>query len=223
MSEFKNLSDEDVLRIERGIVYSFPARGDDGVVVCIGKYGDLSNQVRARCGLGQDAASEMASAFKDSQNRMAFWFSQRVDDILSGKEVYGSNDWKIAGGKPVMPPYIAPLAGGGYIVDEAEQGFQAFMRKTGYSNLPEPEIQELRAAYRHGQSGCALAPWVSLPQADDDGNIYGLPERLFTETKGMGTAFHDHVKYLAAQANVKGEQNLLEGRIASCAKQLGLI
>jgi len=104
-----------------------------------------------------------------------------------------------------------------------EQGFQKFLLRNGYANLSVEEAEELRAAYQHGASGHAIAPCVPLPAPDVSGNIYGLPQALFTEPKGLRSAFQDHAKYLAAQAQAKGEMNLLEGRIFEKAQQLGLV
>jgi hypothetical protein len=111
MSEFKNLSDEDVLRIERGIVYSFPARDGTGLIICVGTYGDLSNQVRVK------GRATMGEFLLMATNRLTYWFCHRIDGILSGEEVAGSADWTIVDGKPVAPPYIQAIPGTASYID----------------------------------------------------------------------------------------------------------
>jgi hypothetical protein len=104
MSEFKNLSDKDVLRIERGIVYSVPARTEDGVVSVFGNYGDMGNQVRFRGGHLTGEFVEIAA------NRLNHWFCERIDKVLEGEEFLGSKEWKIVDGIPVAPPHPTPEA-----------------------------------------------------------------------------------------------------------------
>lgn len=158
MNQFKNLSDEDVLRIERGIVYSFPARDGTGLIVCVGTYGDLSNQVRVK------GKTTMAEFLPMATDRLTYWFCHRINGILEGEEISEYASWKIVDGMPVAPPYITPLASGGYVVDElakaqfykaqgartVDEDFQHFLSYTGYSSLSDEEKARLRVAYVHG-------------------------------------------------------------------------
>lgn len=97
MTVFKNLSDEDVLRIERGIAYSVPSRTEGGVVAVLGSYGDMSQKVRFP---GGELTGEF---FAMATDRLKVWFCTRIDMILAGDEFLGSKDWAIVGGKPVSP------------------------------------------------------------------------------------------------------------------------
>lgn len=119
MNDFKNLSDEDVLRIERGIVYSFPARDGTGLIVCVGTYGDLSNQVRVK------GNATMAEFLPMATDRLTYWFCHRIDGILSGEEVVGSTGWTIVDGKPVAPPSMAPIPGTASYVENRSNEYPA--------------------------------------------------------------------------------------------------
>ena len=116
MSKFKNLRDEDVLRIRRGIAYSLPARAVDGAVCCVGNYGDMVNQVRFANG------DLSAGLFDVATDRLEHWFCLTIDSILEGEEFLGSSDWKIVEGKPVAPHPITTAIGNiGYVDTRAAQ------------------------------------------------------------------------------------------------------
>ena len=121
MSDFKNLSDEDVRRIERGIVYSFPARDGTGLIICVGTYGDLTNQVRIK-----DCAS-IVDFLPMATDRLTYWFCNRIDGILSGEEVAGSTGWSVIDGKPVSPPAIASIPGTASYIESRPNQYPAGM------------------------------------------------------------------------------------------------
>ena len=96
MSGFKRLTAEDVQRIEREIVYTFPARRADGRIRCEGKFGDLVITAQAK---------ELTDPYgKVAQQAFPFllrWVLHKVDNLMSGEIIEWYEDWTIVDGKPV--------------------------------------------------------------------------------------------------------------------------
>lgn len=94
----KNITAEDIIRIEREIVYSFPARRADGLIRCEGKYGDL-----VITGQAKDLTDSYGMVAQQAFPRLLNWMLSRVNDLMSGEKFIWSKGWTIVDGKPAKP------------------------------------------------------------------------------------------------------------------------
>lgn len=99
MSEYNNLSDEDVQRIARGIVYTIPARLNDGRQFCIGSYGDLSHKVNSCIVSEHNHSSAISLNLKDASAYIHLTICRLIDEILDGKSG-DSQTWSLIDGAP---------------------------------------------------------------------------------------------------------------------------